>query len=488
MSLKSATDLAKELESGQVSSLELTEAFLSAIESLDTKIGAYLTVTADWARETARQSDQRRAAGKALSPYDGVPIAFKDNLCTKGIRTTCASRILDQFKPPYTATAVEKCLEAGLVPLGKTNLDEFAMGSSCENSGFQMTYNPWDTTRVTGGSSGGSSAAVAAGLAPWALGSDTGGSIRQPAALCGIVGVKPTYGRVSRYGLVAFASSLDQIGPMTRSTRDAAALLSIIAGHDPKDSTSAPVDVEDYVGALSGALQGLRIGRPREFFEEEGLDADARQVVEEGFKTLEDLGAKIVEVSLPHAQYAIATYYICCTAEASSNLARYDGAQYGFRAPETRSAIEMFSQTRAQGFGRETQRRIMLGAYVLSAGYYDAYYLKALKVRTLIKQDFEEAFKVCDVIGGPTSPTPAFRIGAKTKDPLQMYLSDIFTISANLSGIAAMSMNGGFSSENLPIGFHLFAPAFQESTMLRVANALELALDFSARKPVIASS
>lgn len=480
---RSATDLAEDLRQGRTTSLQLTESYLRRIEQLNPRIGAYLTVCGEWALAEARRSDERRRTGAPLSPWDGVPIALKDNLCTRGIKTTCASKILDNFVPPYTATVVEKCLAAGLIPLGKTNLDEFAMGSSTENSGFRTTANPWDTQCVPGGSSGGSAAAVGSGMAPLALGSDTGGSIRQPAALCGIVGLKPTYGLVSRYGLVAFASSLDQIGPMTRTVRDAATLLSIIAGHDPLDSTSATVETPDYAAALTGGIKGLRIGRPREFFEGNGLDPEVRSAVENALKRLEALGARIVDVSLPHSEYAVATYYLCATAEASSNLARYDGAHYGYRAPGTDNIIDMFSQTRARGFGREVQRRIMLGTYALSSGYYDAYYMKSLRVRTLIKRDFDKAFEVCDVIAGPTTPTPAFRFGEKTEDPLQMYLSDIYTISVNLAGISGISLNCGFSAGKLPIGLQLIAGNFQEPLLLRAANALEDSLELSNQHP-----
>jgi len=487
MPYRSAAQLAQALASGATTSQEITDLYLARIEALDPKIRAFITVTPDSARAAARESDARRRAGRPLSPFDGVPIALKDNLCTRGVRTTCASKILHNFVPPYTATVVEKCLGAGLIPLGKTNLDEFAMGSSTENSGFFPTANPWDITRVPGGSSGGSAAAVAAGMAPWALGSDTGGSIRQPAALCGIAGLKPTYGLVSRYGLVAFASSLDQIGPLARTAADAAALLGIIAGHDPRDSTSAPLDaVPDYAGELKAApksLDGLRVGRPREYFQEGGLDPEVARAVEGALAAFERLGARIVDVSLPHSEYGVAAYYLCATAEASSNLARYDGAHYGHRAAGTDNIIDMFSKTRAEGFGREVQRRIMLGTFALSAGYYDAYYLKALRVRSLIKRDFDKAFERCDVVAGPTSPSPAFRIGEKTDDPLQMYLSDIYTISVNLAGITGISLNCGFTEGGLPIGLQLTAGPFEEVKLLRAADAIERALDLGGRTP-----
>ncbi len=487
MPYRSAAQLAQALASGATTSQEITDLYLARIEALDPKIRAFITVTPDSARAAARESDARRRAGRPLSPFDGVPIALKDNLCTRGVRTTCASKILHNFVPPYTATVVEKCLGAGLIPLGKTNLDEFAMGSSTENSGFFPTANPWDITRVPGGSSGGSAAAVAAGMAPWALGSDTGGSIRQPAALCGIAGLKPTYGLVSRYGLVAFASSLDQIGPLARTAADAAALLGIIAGHDPRDSPSAPLAaVPDYAGDLTAApkgLDGLRVGRPREYFQEGGLDPEVARAVEGALAAFERLGARIVDVSLPHSEYGVAAYYLCATAEASSNLARYDGAHYGHRAAGTDNIIDMFSKTRAEGFGREVQRRIMLGTFALSAGYYDAYYLKALRVRSLIKRDFDKAFERCDVVAGPTSPSPAFRIGEKTDDPLQMYLSDIYTISVNLAGITGISLNCGFTEGGLPIGLQLTAGPFEEVKLLRAADAIERALDLGGRTP-----
>jgi aspartyl-tRNA(Asn)/glutamyl-tRNA(Gln) amidotransferase subunit A len=403
-------------------------------------------------------------------------------MCTRGIRTTCGSKILANFIPPYDATVVARLRQEGAVVVGKLNMDEFAMGSSTENSGFKITRNPWDLTRIPGGSSGGSAAAVAAGMCLAALGSDTGGSIRQPAAHCGVVGIKPTYGRVSRYGLVAYASSLDQIGPLTRSVADAALLLNGIAGHDPADSTSVPLAVPDYTAGLERSIQGVRIGIPREYAASEGLDPEVAAAVDGAVRTLESLGAERVEISLPHTQYAVAVYYVIASCEASSNLARYDGVKYGVRAAAD-DLIGMYRRTRSQGFGAEVQRRIIIGTYCLSAGYYDAYYGKASQVRTLIVEDFKKAFEICDVIACPTAPTPAFKIGEKIDDPLTMYLSDIFTISANLAGIPALSVPCGFSAAGLPIGLQLMGTHFGEETILRVAHYFEQANDFHKRKP-----
>jgi aspartyl-tRNA(Asn)/glutamyl-tRNA(Gln) amidotransferase subunit A len=470
------------LRAGKVSAVEVTRAYLDRIAQVDPRIRAYLTVTQEGALAQAEAVDEARKAGVRLGRLAGVPLALKDVLCTKRVRTTCASKILESFVPPYDATAVSRLRAAGAVFLGKTNMDEFAMGSSTENSGFHPTANPWDTGTVPGGSSGGSAAAVAADEAAGALGSDTGGSIRQPASLCGIVGVKPTYGRVSRYGLVAFASSLDQIGPLTKDVEDAALLLRVIAGRDPRDSTSADVPVPDYRAALREPVRGLRVGIPDEYFIE-GMDSEVEGAVREAMRVLEGLGARPEKVSLPHTDYAVATYYLVATAEASSNLARYDGVKYGHRSRRGRDLIEMYQQTRREGFGPEVRRRIMLGTYALSAGYYDAYYLKALKVRTLIRQDFLTAFKRCDVILTPTSATAAFRFGEKTADPLTMYLSDIFTISANLAGIPGISIPCGFTRAGLPIGLQLVGQPFDEARLLRAAYAYEQATPWRKRKP-----
>ena len=470
------------LAAKKVSAVEATRAYLDRTAKVEPRIRAYLTVTQEGALAQAEAVDEARKAGVRLGPLAGVPLALKDVLCTKRVRTTCASKILESFVPPYDATVVSRLRAAGAVFLGKTNMDEFAMGSSTENSGFHPTANPWDTGTVPGGSSGGSAAAVAADETAGALGSDTGGSIRQPASLCGIVGLKPTYGRVSRYGLVAFASSLDQIGPLTKDVEDTALLLQVIAGRDPRDSTSADVPVPNYRAALREPVRGLRVGIPDEYFIE-GMDPEVEGTVREAMRVLEGLGARPEKVSLPHTDYAVATYYLVATAEASSNLARYDGVKYGHRSRGGRDLIEMYQQTRREGFGPEVRRRIMLGTYALSAGYYDAYYLKALKVRTLIRQDFLQAFKRCEVILTPTSPTAAFRFGEKTADPLTMYLSDIFTISANLAGIPGISVPCGFTKAGLPIGLQLLGQPFDEARLLRAAYAYEQATPWRKRKP-----
>ncbi len=476
-------DIEKKLASGETSSVELTKAYLERIEALEPRIGAFITVLQDDALTQAEAADIARQEG-AQGPLLGVPLGIKDNLCINGRLTTCASKILGNFKPPYDATVIGKLRKGGAVFIGKTNMDEFAMGSSCENSAMKQTANPWDLERIPGGSSGGSAASVAAGLVPGSLGSDTGGSIRQPASLCGIVGLKPTYGLVSRYGLVAFASSLDQIGPFARTVEDAAILLEAIAGHDPKDSTSAPVSVPAYRKALNKPIKGLKVGLPKEYFID-GMDPEVDRAVRAAVDALAAQGAEIVEISLPHTDYAVAVYYLCATAEASSNLARYDGAQYGHRTPGAGNIIEMFSRTRTEGFGPEVKRRIMLGTYALSAGFYDAYYMKALKVRTLIKQDFEKAFEKVDVIATPTSPEVAFKKGEKTADPLKMYLSDIFTISVNLAGVPGVSLPCGFSQGGLPIGLQLIAPLFQEEKMLQVAHAYEQSQQWWKKAPVL---
>ncbi len=468
------------LRRGEVSSEELTRHFLNRITELDPKVKAYITITEEEALSQAREADQALKAGEE-KPLLGVPLAIKDNICTKGIRTTCASKILENFVPIYDATVIERLRAAGAVILGKTNLDEFAMGSSTENSAFFPTHNPWDLSRVPGGSSGGSAAAVAAGLCAGSLGSDTGGSIRQPASFCGVVGLKPTYGRVSRYGLVAFASSLDQIGPLTRTVADTALLLKVIAGPDPKDSTCAPQEVQDYEKALEQDLKGLKVGVPKEYFGE-GLAEEVKEAVEKALEVMKGLGLEVKEVSLPHSPYAIAAYYIIAPAEASSNLARYDGVKYGFRA-EGKDLIDMYKKTRSQGFGPEVKRRIMIGTYALSAGYYDAYYKKASQVRTLIAQDFAKAFEQVDFVIGPVAPSPAFKIGERTDDPLKMYLSDIYTISVNLAGIVGLSLPCAFSEEGLPIGLQIMGPHFSEERVLALGHQFEKEVGLTDRHP-----
>jgi aspartyl-tRNA(Asn)/glutamyl-tRNA(Gln) amidotransferase subunit A len=469
------------LDAGEISAVELTQAVLDRILSVDNAVKAYLTLTPEAALEQARAADAAMGGQPQGLPLRGIPIAVKDILCTAGIPTTCGSRILEDFIPPYDATVVARLKAAGAVILGKTNTDEFAMGSSTENSAFFPTHNPWDLERVPGGSSGGSAAAVAAGECLGALGTDTGGSVRQPAALCGIVGLKPTYGRVSRYGLIAFASSLDQVGVLTRDVTDAAILLNVIAGHDPLDSTSLDAPVPDATAALTGDIRGMRVGVPREYFIP-GMQPEVEAAVRAALEKLADLGAEIVEVSLPHTDYALPVYYLIAPAEASANLARYDGVRYGLRIVGN-SLEDTYKQTRGQGFGPEVKRRIMLGTYALSAGYYDAYYLKAQKVRTLIKGDFDRAFQQVDVIVTPTSPTTAFRIGEKTDDPIQMYLSDIFTLSVNLAGICGINVPCGFDAQGLPIGMQIIGPALGETTILRVAYAYEQATDWHTRRP-----
>jgi aspartyl-tRNA(Asn)/glutamyl-tRNA(Gln) amidotransferase subunit A len=466
----------------QISAVELTSHLLARIDKLEPKIGAYISVTAEHAMTQAKLVDE----GKRQGPLAGVPIALKDNLCTSFGTTTCASKMLANFRSPYDATVVKKLDDAGAVFLGKTNLDEFAMGSSTENSAFHVTRNPWDTTRVPGGSSGGSAAAVAAGTAIASLGSDTGGSIRQPAALCGIVGLKPTYGRVSRYGLVAFASSLDQIGPFGHTVADAAAMLNVISGHDPKDSTAVARDVPDYLADLETPLKNLRIGVAREYQLEGGLDPQVKSAVDAAIAKYKALGATIIDVSLPHAEYGIAAYYVIAPCEASSNLARYDGVHYGHRTAEpVKDILELYSKSRAEGFGPEVQRRIMVGTYALSSGYYDAYYLSALRMRALIKRDFDNAFEKCDVILTPTSPTPAFKIGEKATDPLAMYLVDVFTVTCNIAGIPGISIPAGPPSgdSSIPVGIQLLGPVFSEETLLRAARMYESATDWHARRP-----
>ncbi len=472
----SVSSIRAALESKKVGAQELTSDFLARIEKQNPHLNAFLTLSAERALAQAARIDQMLARGEPLPPLAGVPVAIKDVLSTRGIRTTCGSRILENYYPPYDATAVERLERAGAVLLGKTNCDEFAMGSSNENSAYGPVRNPVAPDRVPGGSSGGSAAAVAAGLAVAALGTDTGGSIRQPGALCGIPAMMPSYGRVSRYGLIAFASSLDRIGPFARSVRDTATVLEVIAGRDPNDSTSASIPVGSYVDDLEKPVRGLRIGIAPEYFQE-GMDAEVRQKIESGIRLLESLGCQRVDLRMPHTEYAIATYYIIATAEASSNLARYDGVRYGLRAPGT-TLLEMYKKTRGQGFGPEVKRRIMLGTYALSAGYYDAYYLKSQKVRALIARDFREAFSKVDAIITPTSPVPAFRLGERTSDPLQMYLADIYTVTGSLAGVPGISIPCGKTRQELPVGLQIFGPHFGESRVLQLAHAFETAGGF----------
>jgi aspartyl-tRNA(Asn)/glutamyl-tRNA(Gln) amidotransferase subunit A len=471
------------LDKGEVNAREVTEAFYRRIETLEERVHAYLTLTRELALEQADQADQRRQRGEA-TPLLGIPLAIKDVICTRGVRTTCGSKMLHNFVPPYDATVMQRLKAAGAVLLGKANMDEFAMGSSTEHSAFGITHNPWDLNAIPGGSSGGSAAAVAADECAAALGTDTGGSIRQPAACCGIVGLKPTYGRVSRYGLVAFASSLDQIGPMTKDVRDAALLLNVIGGKDRCDSTSADIPLPDFTQALTGSVKGLRIGMPRQYFIG-GIDPEVERAVRAAVKMLEGIGASSEEVSLPHSDYGVAAYYILASSEASSNLARYDGVKYGYRTPQWSNLRDMYIRTRDEGFGAEVKRRIMLGTYALSAGYYEAYYKKAQQVRTLIRRDFEEAFQQVDVLIAPIAPTPAFKIGEKTDDPLQMYLSDVYTVPVNLAGIPGISIPCGFNAAGLPIGLQIIGKPFDEATVLRVAYAFEQQTDHHRRKPAL---
>jgi aspartyl-tRNA(Asn)/glutamyl-tRNA(Gln) amidotransferase subunit A len=478
-----ATTLRSDIAAGRVSAVETCRAALDRIAAVDASLNAFNLVDAERAVARAQQIDQRRAAGETLGPLAGVPIAIKDNMNVRGMLTTASSRILRDFIPPYDATVVRHLEAAGAVIVGKTNCDEFAMGSSNENSAFGPVHNPWALDRIPGGSSGGSAAAVAARCVPLALGSDTGGSIRQPAACCGVVGLKPSYGRVSRYGLLAFASSLDQIGPFARTVADAATVLSVCAGADSCDATTSSEFVPDFSGALTGRVNDIRIGVPRAFVSD-GVDDQVRRAYEGALETLRGEGATLVDIDLPHAKYAVPVYYLVCTAEASSNLARYDGVKYGYRSPAAKDNLkEMYSRTRDEGFGPEVKRRIMLGTYVLSAGYYDAFYLKALQVRTLLRRDYDQAFERVDVVAMPTMPTPAFKLGEKTDDPLQMYLADVFTVSANLAGLPGVSVPCGFSNEGLPIGFQLMGRMFDEATLLRVADAYERATDWHQRVP-----
>ena len=475
------TDALAGLDRGDFTSVELTQACLDRIAAVDPQVRAFLHVAPGYALERARQSDARRRAGNA-GPLEGVPLAVKDVFTVEGMPCTCGSRILENFVAPYTATAVRRLEAAGMVVLGKVNMDEFAMGSSTENSAYFPTRNPWDLERVPGGSSGGSAAAVAARMAPAALGTDTGGSVRQPASLCGLVGLRPSYGRVSRYGLVAFASSLDQAGPLTRTVRDSALLMGAMAGHDPAEATSMPVPVPDYAAGLDGAdLRGLRIGVPREYFLP-GMSPEVEAAVRAAIAVLQGLGGDVREVSLPHTRYALPVYYLTASAEASANLARFDGVRYGLRVPGE-GLWQTYKASRGRGFGPEVKRRIMLGTYALSAGYYDAYYVRAQKVRTLIRRDFDDAFGQVDVIACPTSPVTAFTLGERTGDPMQMYLADIFTLAQALAGIAAISVPCGFDARGLPIGLQLCGPAFGEERLLQIAHAYEQASEWSRREP-----
>ncbi len=480
---KSVSELDSMLDSKQISSVELTKAFIERTKSIEDKVQAFLSFDEQAALASAESADKRRAQGGKNSELDGIPVGLKDVIAVRGQKLTCASKMLENYVSPYTGTAAKKLEEAGAVFWGRLNMDEFAMGSSCENSAFKKTKNPWDLDRIPGGSSGGSAAAVASGECAVSLGSDTGGSIRQPASLCGIVGVKPTYGLVSRFGLAAFASSLDQIGPFARNVKDAAILLKHIAGYDRLDSTSVKIDIPNYSAQLDkNALQGKVLGVPKEYFSA-GIDDEVRKSVEEAISLCKDLGAQIKEISLPHTDLAIPVYYIIATAEASSNLARYDGVRYTHRSKDADDVLSLYFKSRAEGFGEEVKRRIILGSYVLSSGYYDAYYLRAQKVRTLIRRDFEMAFESVDAIITPTSPTTAFKIGEKTDDPLAMYLSDICTINVNLAGLPAVSVPCGFTSQGLPVGVQLIGKAFGESALLSMAYAYEQAAGLFDKHP-----
>ncbi len=485
------SQLSKQLRAGELTSTQIVEAFLDRIKRSDPSIHAFLSTAGDRALEKAKQFDQSRSTNSA-APLAGIPIAVKDVLCTEELPTTCASKMLEKFQSPYNAGVVEKLNQAGMIMLGKTNMDEFAMGGSTENSAFGLTRNPWDLNRTPGGSSGGSAACLAAAQAPMSIGTDTGGSIRQPAAFCGVSGLKPTYGRVSRYGLVAFASSLDQVGPMGHTVEDLALLLQVIAGHDHRDSTSIPSDVPDYSAELNAGCKGLRIGVVRDHLESEGLDDDIRKSITQAIDVYRQAGATIVDVTLPNTKHSIATYYIIAPSEASSNLSRYSAAHYGHRAnpnknlaKDTSALIDMYCRSRSEGFGSEVKRRIMLGTYTLSAGYYDAYYLKALKVRRLIRQDYDKAFETADVILGPTTPTTAFKLGEKSSDPVQMYLVDLFTVGANLAGTPALSIPCGKSSGGLPIGIQLQAPPLAEATLLRAGHAYQQLTQYQPEWPTL---
>ncbi len=476
-------ELQGKIRRGEVSAAQIAETVFSRIDTVEERVHSYIRLMKDEALAQAAAADQNIKKGD-LQPLTGIPIALKDIVCTKGILTTCGSHILHNFVPPYNATVVEKLAAAGAVFVGKTNMDEFAMGSSTETSYFGPTLNPWDLTRIPGGSSGGSATAVAADECIASIGSDTGGSIRQPAALCGIVGMKPTYGRVSRFGLIAFASSLDQIGPFTKDVEDCAIMMNVLAGYDPKESTSVKADVPDYCQFLGRDIKGWKIGIPKEYFIE-GIDPEVSTAVKKSIEVVEKCGGQCVDITLPHTQYCVAVYYIIAPAEASSNLARYDGVKYGFRTGDPRDLAEMYFKTRMQGFGAEVKRRIMIGTYSLSAGYYDAYYGKASQVRALIRRDFDDAFSKCDIILTPTTPTPAFKLGEKTDDPLQMYLSDIFTISTNLAGIPGISVPCGYSSSGLPIGVQFLASHFEEAKLLQFASAYEKSAAIEKRRPAL---
>lgn len=480
ISTLTAAEIVAHIAAGELKATDCTAHFLKSIETNDPAIHSFLNVAGESALAAAESIDARRAAGETLGPLAGLPVAVKDGICTKGIRTTAASKMLENFVPPFDATIVRKLIDADAIVIGKTNLDEFAMGSSTENSAFGATKNPWDTDCVPGGSSGGSAACVAADLAPVSIGSDTGGSIRQPASFCGVTGLKPTYGRVSRFGLIAFASSLDQIGPFTRTAQDAALTMNVIGGHCDKDSTSAREDLPDFSSSLDQPLKGMRIGICKEHFES-GLPDDIRNSMDESVNVLKSIGATTVEISLPHSQYGIAAYYVIASSEASGNLARYDGVRYTMRAAAD-NLIKMYGLTRTEGFGEEVRRRIMLGTYALSSGYYDAYYVKASKVRRLIKNDYDKAFECCDVILGPTAPTTAFKFGEHTTDPLEMYLADIFTVTANLAGLPGISIPCGFS-DGMPIGLQLQGKAFDESTLLQIAHQFQQQTDWHSRRP-----
>jgi aspartyl-tRNA(Asn)/glutamyl-tRNA(Gln) amidotransferase subunit A len=482
----SAKQLRDKIAAGQISSVEATTAIFENIEKRGPVIGAYISTYRNSALEKAAEVDKRIAAGQKVGQLAGVPVAIKDNMCTTFGATTCASKILENFHAPYNATVVEKLLSADAVIVGKTNMDEFAMGSSTENSGLKQTVNPWDRSRVPGGSSGGSAAAVSGGLCLAALGSDTGGSIRQPAGFCGVVGLKPTYGRVSRFGLVAYGSSLDQIGPITNNVTDAALIMNVIAGHDLADSTSVDETIApvcDYLEKLDEPIEKLKIAVVPEF--NAGADQQVQKALADAIDIYKELGAEVIEITMPHLDYAIAAYYVIATAEASSNLARYDGVHYGHRSEKAADYVEVYSKSRAEAFGKEVKRRIMLGTYTLSSGYYDAYYLKALKVRNLIRADFTNAFEKCDCIMMPVSPTTAFTIGEKVNDPLTMYLSDIYTIAANLAGVPGVSIPCGFDEKNLPIGLQIMSPAFTEDKLLRIARMYEMQTDWHTRKPAV---
>jgi aspartyl-tRNA(Asn)/glutamyl-tRNA(Gln) amidotransferase subunit A len=480
LTLKEVSD---KLSKKEITSVELTNEILNRVNEVEPKVDSFLTLTSELALKQAKAIDEKRAKGEQLSPLAGVPMAIKDNICTDGIKTTCASKMLENFVPPYNATVVNRLFNSGAVMVGKTNMDEFAMGSSTESSAFKKTKNPWDIERIPGGSSGGSASAVASGQAYYSLGSDTGGSVKQPASMCGLVGLRPTYGRISRYGLIAFGSSLDQVGIFTKSAMDCALVLNEMAGKDEMDGTSANVEVSDYTKNLNKNIKNLKIGIPKEYFGE-GIDSDVKKAVLSGIEVLKSLGAKVKEVSLPHTEYAIATYYVVAPSEASSNLSRFDGIRYGYRSSEYDSLEELYIKSRSEGFGEEVKRRIMLGTYALSAGYYDAYYKKSLQVRTLIKHDFVKAFNDVDIIIAPTAPNVAFKLGEKTDDPLAMYMEDACTIPSCLAGLPGLSIPCGFKN-GLPIGMQLIGNYFDENTLLNVAHVFESATDFSKQRATL---